>query len=409
MRILLVNKYWRRFGGVERYVMDARRAFEELGHEVVPFAMDEEETEPTPYRRYFVPGVEMRGGSPTGRARAAGRAVAGLATIDRLRRLLDEVRIDAAHVVHAYHQLGTTFLHTLHGRGIPIVLSVHDYKLGCPNYRLFDERRNQVCTICLDRPHAWLWAPATRACWDSSHLAGAVLSAEAVVSRGWGTYRRCVGATVVLNQLQRRAAEAAGIAPDRIHTVPNFHLLGDPPSESREGHVLFVGRLVPEKGVDVLIRACAAAGLPLRVVGDGRSRPALEGLAADLGAEVLFAGARSPAEVRSEMERAAALAVPSIWPEVWPFVVLEAWDAGLPVVGADIGGIPEQLGRDRGLLCPSADVSAWANMLRQVTRDDPGLGRRLAAAARAYASAELTEERWVERMRAVYGTVGVRL
>ena len=109
------------------------------------------------------------------------------------------------------------------------------------------------------------------------------------------------------------------------------------------------------------------------------------------------------------MARAAALAVPSIWPEVWPFVVLEAWDAGLPVVGADIGGIPEQLSGDRGMVCPSADVPAWANMLRRVTGDEPGLGRSLAAAARAYARVELTEERWVERMRAVYETVGVRL
>jgi glycosyltransferase involved in cell wall biosynthesis len=408
MRILLVNKHWRPFGGVETHVAAVQRVFEGLGHEVVPFAMQDPGNAETPYARYFVAPVEMRSGPPLARARGVGRAIGGLATVRQLRRLLDEVRIDAAHVVHPYHHLGTTFLPLLRRRGIPIVLSLHDYKIGCPNYRLFSEHTGRICTICIDRPHAWAWAPSSKRCWGSA-LGGLALSAEAVVSRAYGTYRRSAGAVVVLNRLQRRAAEAAGIAPDRIHQVPNFCEPGPAPDAARQGHVLFVGRLVPEKGVDVLIKACAEARLPLRVVGDGRSRAELEALAAELGADVTFAGFETGPVLRQEMETAAVLAVPSVWHEVWPFVVLEAWDAGLPVVGSAVGGLPEQLGGGRGFLCQPGDVAGWAATLRRLLGAERERGLDAARVARAYALGELTRERWVERMRRVYAAAGARL
>ena len=76
----------------------------------------------------------------------------GVETVRKLDRLLRDEKIDAAHVVHGYHQLGTSFLRLLERRGIPTVLSLHDYKLGCPSYRLFDDRTQSICTKCLDHP-----------------------------------------------------------------------------------------------------------------------------------------------------------------------------------------------------------------------------------------------------------------
>lgn len=409
MKILLVNKYWRPFGGVETHVAAAQRVFEELGHEVVPLSMQDQANRESPYSSYFVSPVEMRGGSLATRARAAGRAIGGLATVRQLRRLLSEVRIDAAYVVHAYHHLGTTFLPVLRRRGIPTVLSLHDYKIGCPNYRLFSERTGKVCTVCVDHRGAWAWAPARERCWDSSLPAGLTLSAEAVVSRGWGTYRRAADAVVVLNQLQRRCAEAAGIAPARIHRIPNFVDMHRRPERERGDHVLYVGRLTPEKGVDVLIRACAAAGIPLRVVGDGRARSDLESLARALGADIAFTGFGDEAAVEAEMARAAVLAVPSVWHEVWPFVVLEAWRAGLPVLGSAVGGLPEQLADGRGFLCPPGDVAAWSAQLRRMVTTHRAQAAASARTARGYAERELSRERWIERMRGVYAGIGASL
>ena len=173
--------------------------------------------------------------------------------------------------------------------------------------------------------------------------------------------------------------------------------------------MLFVGRLVPEKGVDVLIRACAQARLPLRIVGEGRALPALHALAAELDADVAFTGFKTGRELRDEMESAAVLAVPSLWHDVWPIVVLEAWDANLAVVGSAVGGIIEQLGNGRGFLCPPGDVEGWAEMLRALLTTGRKKREEAARAARDYALRELTRERWVERMRNVYGAVGAAL
>lgn len=409
MKILLINKYWRPFGGVETHAIGIQQVFEELGHEVVPFSMQDARNFETPYAHHFVSQVEMREGPPMARLRAAGRAIFGIETVSKLRALLDEVQVDVAHVLHAYHHLGTTFLPLLRRHKIPVVLSVHDYKIGCPNYRLYSEAAGQICTICMDKPHAWAWAPMARRCWDSSPLAGAILGAEAVVSRGIGTYRRYTDAVVVLNELQRRAAEAAGIPRARVHRVPNFCEVGPAPARQRQDHVLYVGRLVPEKGVDVLIQACALAGLPLRVVGDGRTRNGLEALAREVGARVTFAGFKTGQELRDELESAAVLAVPSLWHDVWPTVVLEAWDANLAVVGSDLGGITEQLGEGRGFLCPPGDVETWARTLSGLVTNGRKRCDEAARAARDYALRELSQERWVDRMRTVYAEVGATL
>ncbi|HEX8771203.1 MAG TPA: glycosyltransferase, partial [Acidimicrobiales bacterium] len=119
MRILLVNKFWWRKGGVEDHAFMLKRVFEERGHEVVPFAMADAANRPTTYDNYFPSQVEFRTGGVKQKASAAMRATLGWETIRNLRHLLDDVSIDAAHVLHAYHQLGTTFLRLLERRGIP--------------------------------------------------------------------------------------------------------------------------------------------------------------------------------------------------------------------------------------------------------------------------------------------------
>lgn len=409
MRILLVNKNWFRHGGLEAHMFAVRDVFEELGHEVVPFAMADPASEPAPTSEHFVTPVDFRSGGAADRARAVGRAVFGVQTVRRLRDLLDEHPVDAVHVLHAYHQLGTSFLRLLDARDIPTVLSVHDYKLGCPSYRLFDDRTASICTRCFDSPLGYLWAPVGVRCWDGSAAGGAMLTLEAISSRVTGAYRRGPDAVMTVNELQTVGVRRMGVPAERIFVVPHFADIDvSAPLAHGEGHVLYVGRLVSEKGVDVLIRACARAGLPLRVVGVGRDLPDLEALAASLGVDVTFLGKLAPDDVLAEMGRASVLSVPSVWHEVWGLVVNEAWQAGLPVVGSEVGGLADLLRDGRGLLVPPGDVAALADALRSVV-DDPERGRSLVTEARQWAARELTRDGFVERLKTVYRSAGVEL
>jgi glycosyltransferase involved in cell wall biosynthesis len=409
MRVLVVNRYWKPLGGVEQCVRDLAGVLEEREHEVVPFAMQDPANWPSEYSKYFPSAIDPAAEGLGARLRVLRRATTAHDTKRLLGRLLDDVEIDVAHVFNAYHHLGTVALLELHRRGIPVVWSLHDYKLGCPNVILHSERTRQVCTVCLDHRSGYAWAPPIVRCRAGSVSAGLVLSAEAVATHVTRVYRRVPTVVTVLNSLQRRAAARAGVPDELIHHVPNFIDISAAEPEAQSGargaHVLFAGRLTASKGVDVLVRACAIARLPLRVVGDGPARAELEQLAREVGADATFTGDVDRGEVATEMARAAALAVPSLWPDVAPLVVAEGWAAGVPVVGSDLGGLGELIADGRGLPCPAGDEAALAAALRSVV-GDPAKAADLVARGRAFAREEMSRSRWIERMTAVYRQAG---
>lgn len=169
-----------------------------------------------------------------------------------------------------------------------------------------------------------------------------------------------------------------GVDPGRVTVLSpgiDFERFSSRLDEPRRG-ILFVGRLASGKGVFELLRAVARLepGTPLRFVGDGPERGALELEAASLGVSASFDGALPPADVAAAMQRAAVLAMPSIHPEGLGLVALEAMAAGALVVATDVGGIPESVtDSETGWLVPPGDVPALASALADalaVSRDE---------------------------------------
>jgi glycosyltransferase involved in cell wall biosynthesis len=199
------------------------------------------------------------------------------------------------------------------------------------------------------------------------------------------------------------AATAGELARDygaaAVAVVPNvtggLDVLSDgsPEAASPEdaeppGYLLFVGRLRIRKGVEVLLEAvarlsAARSDLRLLVAGDGEHRAALERRARELGRarQVAFLGRCDAARVRRLLAGARALAVPSIY-EGMPLVVLEAMEAGVPVVASRVSGIPEVVADgETGWLVPPEDPAALAAALAAAL-DDPAEAMRRGAAGR---------------------------
>jgi glycosyltransferase involved in cell wall biosynthesis len=409
MRILLVNKYWRKQGGVEEYCFLLKEVLEGLGHEVVPFAQRESATFDNDYISYFPSEVNPATTDPVGRIRAARRAIYGGDAKKSLAKLLDEHQIDVAHVVHLYHQLGPALVQEFKRRKIPMLLSVHDYKLSCPSYRLLDDSTGQICTICLDEPRRRVTAPTETRCWRGSRAAGLVLGAEALSVKALKPYQYA-SSVLVSNELMRRSAISGGVAPDRIQTVPNFWPEArDPQFPPAKGdHVLFVGRLVAEKGVDVLVRASALSGVPVKIIGVGPLEDELKRLASELDAPVQFLGQQWGTGVEQAMREAKALVVPSIWHEVSPLVIYQAMTLGTPVIGSDVGGIPDLLGDGRGTLVAPRDIADLATVL-SCLGEDPGPFETMAVAAQTYSSTNLSRAKFEARLRRAYLEAGIEL
>jgi glycosyltransferase involved in cell wall biosynthesis len=198
-------------------------------------------------------------------------------------------------------------------------------------------------------------------------------------------------------------------APSALDTVP---------FRASPARLLFVGRLVPRKGVDVLLTALATPALhdaKLTVVGAGSERQRLESLAASLGIapRVEFAGLASPAELDAHFRRCDALVLPAIddglsGTEGLGVVLIEALAFAKPVVASDVGGIPDVVRHGQtGLLVPPGDPRALASALASLA-DAPEWARGMGIAGRAHVAACFSRERIAGDLAALYEDVVAR-
>ena len=224
--------------------------------------MDDYEPPPPGLSRKLRAGAGMFWSRPAARAMAA---------------VVDEFRPDIVHLHNIYHQLSPSILAPIEQRGIPMVMTLHDFKLICPTYRLHDGRES--CEACLG---GGFQNAVLRRCKSGSIMSSAVLAAETAVHRRFGAYD-AIDRLVCPSEFLRNKLIEAGFESGRLQHIPNFTstpLLNGP----RPGGtaVLSLGRLSQEKGIDTLIRACALEpARPLRIAGDGRLAEPLRQLATE--------------------------------------------------------------------------------------------------------------------------------
>ncbi|MGZ8578434.1 MAG: glycosyltransferase, partial [Actinomycetota bacterium] len=161
MKILHVNKFLYRRGGAEGYMFDVAARQEAAGHEVAFFGMDHPENEPMRYRRAFPSYREFEPPPPSakGKVEAFGRMLWSSSAARGIGEVLEDFGADIAHLHNIYHQLSPSILWALRRHDVPAVMTLHDYKLVCPTYRLLDH--GQLCEACLPRR---LWSPVVRRC-----------------------------------------------------------------------------------------------------------------------------------------------------------------------------------------------------------------------------------------------------
>jgi glycosyltransferase involved in cell wall biosynthesis len=407
MRVLHVNKFLHRRGGAEGYLLDVARLQRAAGDTVEYFGMDHPENEPgLSYVRHFPARMELEP-APAGlrKASAAGRMVWSPSARRGLDRVLADFRPDVVHLHNIYHQLSPSILAAARDAGVPCVLTLHDYKLACPSYRMLDH--GKPCDACVT---GGVWQAARRSCKDGSRSASALLSLESWLHRRMGAYEP-VGVFLAPSEFLAAVMRRAGVFPDRLRVLPLF--LDPAAITTRRApagrSVVYAGRLSAEKGVDVLIRAVAELPpeVPVEIAGDGPDRAALTALAERVvPGRVRFHGRLGTAALHDLIRTAATVAVPSRWYENQPLSVLEAFGCGVPVVATDLGGLPELVedGVD-GYTVPADDPSALAAALCKLTAD-PVLSWQLGRAGRAKAEVRFGPGAHLTGLRSAYAAAG---
>ncbi len=373
MRVLQIHKFFYPFAGPEAILFHTRDLLTARGHDVVDFAMEHPSNLESAYSGYFAPQRDYV--DPTRplsrRTRDALSSVYSVTVRRRLRRLLNDIRPDVAHMHSIYHQLTLSVVDELAHQGVPCVMQLHDYKIGCPAYQLY--RAGQPCNLCTTGP---VENVLLHRCIDGSLPASLLAAVEARLARGRGTYKK-VNAYIASSAFGAQVAIDTGIDPDTVHVIPNFL----PPGQIGDGKAaleerprfLFSGRLEEVKGVREIL-AAYASGDPrlgtLVVAGAGGKLESEVQAAANTSDNVEYLGRLRRDQVLEQLRRSRAVLVPSRWHENNPMSLLEARAVGVPAVCTDMGGLPEMVddGLD-GFVVPSSNVAALSNAIRRLAEN----------------------------------------
>jgi glycosyltransferase involved in cell wall biosynthesis len=373
MRVLQINKFFYPHAGSETVLFNTRALLTARGHEVIDFAMEHPDNVPSPYADYFAPRRDYMDPLRPLPARASDAlsSVYSMKVRRKLRKLLDYVRPDVAHMHVVYHQLTLSIVDELAQQGIPSVLTLHDYKIGCPAYVLY--RDGAPCELCLTGPVENVIA---HRCVKGSRAGSLLAAIEARTVQIRGSYKK-IDAHIAPSSFAGRIAVASGVDPDTVHVVPNFlspDEMGDPVEAlEKEPRFFFSGRLEEVKGVRDLLDSYGTDKLGLGTLVLAGAGGALEDeviAAAANSQNIEYLGRLSRAEVLSQLRCSRALLLPARWPENNPMSLLEARAVGVPVICTDMGGLPEMVehGVD-GLMVPSAQPQALSGAIRQLAQD----------------------------------------
>ncbi len=371
MKILLVNKYLYSRAGAETALLHTRDLLLANGHEVIDFAMTHPENLPTRYDAFFAPSRSYDAEGPAAIAQRVRDGAASIYSVGARRalvRLLNTVRPDVAHLHNIYHQLTFSIVDELARRRIPMVQTIHDWKIACPAYTLFTD--GAPCRRC---PESNVLEAIRHRCVKGSVTGSSIAAVEAAVAHTRGSYHR-VATYIAPSDFARSVVMLAGIPADQVRRLTYLfprEELAEPSARPREPVFFHAGRLDETKGVRQLLAAFAAAppAARLEVAGWG----ALENEVRDAAARdprITFLGRLPRETVLERLGRSRALLLPSIWEDNCPLVMLEAQARSTPAIVSDRGG-PREFVRDgeHGFVIDPEDTAAFGRRIADMTAD----------------------------------------
>jgi glycosyltransferase involved in cell wall biosynthesis len=370
MNILIVNTLYYPQGGAPIYGLKLAELLKNQGHNPVPFSMKSPENLQTPYNKYFVSHIdfqqELKDRSLRNLWRVMKRTFHSVEAEGNINRLLEEVPIDIVHLNNFLHHLSLSIIRPIQEREIPIVWSLHDHSLVCPNTNLYNDRANAPCARCTNIIKR-ACVPVLRRCKKGSFAASAIAAAEAIYAylKRPAKIPHCF---IAPSEFLKSQHAAMGFDVSRFEVVPNFVDCAEFENNPVPGeYALYFGRLSPEKGLDFLISAFAKVKkYPLVIVGTGAAEDALKNHAGLLDAPVKFAGFQRGEPLKKLIYGARFGIMPSVCYENAPLAILESFASGKPVLASAIGGIPELVTDDVGLLFSPGNADAIADKVSQL-------------------------------------------
>lgn len=342
MKVLLIDVYNFNKGGAETVCFNTGRLLEEHGHKVVYFTLKWKDNRPSPQSRYFPESKETRR-SPLRQVKNLVNYFYHFEAARKIEQLIQDEKPDLAHIHLMWGQITPSIFPVLKKYRIPILFTVHDYRIVCPAYT-FRDGNGRICEACQGRH---FYKCFTHTCCKGSRLMSAVMAAEQYFRNAFFSPAKYINGFIYVSNFARNIQEKymPSLKSKPSFTLYNFStsIVSEPKTMPTDKYYLFFGRLSYEKGVMTLLKAFK--DLPrcrLKVVGTGPKEEELKAFARDNEMQnVTFLGYKTGKELTSLVSNAYFVIVPSEWYENNPMTIIEAYSVGTPVIGARIGGIPE--------------------------------------------------------------------
>ena len=306
-------------------------------------------------------------------------------------------RPDVIHIHNSYPAFGPAVFLGARNFGIPLVMTVHNYRLRCPNGYMFTE--GAICTRCTDGAyHNAVLHPCFSTKEQSIAYASSLWLHRFVLK-----LESNISMFISPSEFMHASLLRWGIDAARLTTIRNFTRIHADADVSSGRYGAYVGRLSREKGVHVLLKALSAAGdPPFKIVGDGPEAASLRRAASQLGLrQTQFVGRSSPIQVDLVLRGAKFVVVPSVWNENAPLAALEAMARGRPLIVSSVGGLRELADGGRGWLARPGDAHDLSDKMRSLMENDE-MCLRAGGAALTFAREELAPERHLNRLEQTY-------
>lgn len=395
MKIVLVNKYWYLKGGTERVVFVTKKLLEETGHQVEIFGMKHEKN--IFENEYFVENVDYQNMTGVQKIKNARNFIYNADAKAKFKKLLENFQPDVVHFHNIYHQLSFSLVEAARERHIPMVMTLHDYKMLSPNYTLF--HHGQIDESSLTGKY---YRCILNNCMEN--MGESLLVTLEAYSRKNKKYQEAIAQYISPSFFLKDLCVRAGWKEDAVQVIPNPLAVEKNTFVSGE-YVAYAGRLSSEKGVSILLEAAAQTpDISYKIAGTGPEEASLKARAQKLQLKnVEFVGWLVGDAMTVFLQNARLLVVPSLWYENYPYSILEAKVLGKIVLGANIGGIPEMI--DADCLFDPKDVDSLVPLIKKWYHTPLAVRQERGEQLQKEVSEINDRERYLDRVLDVYTKV----
>lgn len=331
-KILIVNKFYYYRGGDCTATLALEQLLKQQGHQVAIFSSAHPLNIESVWDSYFPSEINFAQGGLKAKVSAISRLFFSKEIKTKFNQLLDDFQPDIIHAHNIHSYISPYIVKIAAARGIKVVWTLHDYKLICPAYSCL--RNNRPCELCFHNKSAVI----QHKCMKRSLKASISAYIEALV---WNrnVLERCTDTFISPSFFLKEKMVSAGFNNSKIKVLHNFiENILPVQNVEKENYYCYIGRLSPEKGIDLLLKVAESLPHRLKIVGGGTELSCFQQRKYK---NIDFVGHQPRNIVFQIIQKARFTIIPSICYENNPFSIIESLCSGTPVLGANIGGIPE--------------------------------------------------------------------